>query len=371
MSQTSRERLKTTVYDGLVTRIRKSIDIGDLKPGALIGSEHELAREAGISRISVRRATDALMREGLIERKPGKGLFVRSKERSTSTVQVIVPDLRFDQCVQIVRGAQEYGAALGLRTQVYDAHSRIDFDIEMLRLLPESSAEGAIVVSWHHPRFAESLYDLKRRDYPFVLVDERLQDIHVPSVLADNYGGGYAAGKHLADAGHQRIAFIGDLAADTIRSRVDGLRDAMTDGGVLFDRTRVFSWDAPLDADWPSIIAGITRRAVDRPDPATAIVFGNDQTAAHGYVALRGLKLSVPDDVSVVGFDDNSLCSWLNPPLSTVRQPSVEMGGRAMQMLIEIMAKHRTPNARREDPTNVLLSTQWVGRDSVGPPKRD
>lgn len=359
---------KATVYDALLTRIRRSISTGALKPGALIGSEYELARESGISRVSVRRATEALLREGLVERRPGKGLFVREENRSTRTVQILVPDLGFDQCVQIVRGAQLVGMERGIRVQVYDAHSLLDFDIETLRQLPSTTFDGAIIVSWHHPEFAESLFELKRKDYPFVLVDEKLHDMQVPSVLTDNYGGGYAAGKATAEMGHVRIAFIGDLNADTVRARLDGIRDAINDAGVPFDRSRVIGLSGPLNSDWPTVIDGATRKAMDRPDRPTAILFSNDQTAAHGAMALRRLGCSIPQQVSIVGFDDNPLCQLIDPPLSTVRQPSMEMGKAAMEMLLELFNRRRNgapPALKSAMVPHVVLPTTWVPRKSL------
>jgi DNA-binding LacI/PurR family transcriptional regulator len=369
LTQNASEKNGTaTVYDALLHRIRRSIGAGTLKPGEFIASEYELAREAGISRVSVRRATDTLMREGLVERRPGKGLFVRPPDRSTRTVQVVVPDLAFDQCVQIVQSAQALGMERGVRVQVYDAHSYLDWDVEYLTQLPRIAEDGAIIVSWHHPRFAESLYELRRQKYPFVLVDERLQDVQVPSVVADNYGGGYAAGQAVASEGHRRIAFIGELGADTVQARLDGLRDAVNDAGVSFDRSRVIALETPADGDWPAAVAAATRSAVDRPDPATAILYGNDQTAAHGYVALRAMGLRIPDDVSVVGFDDNPLCQWLDPPLSTVRQPSAEMGRVAMERLLEIVSRQSWESAAgaNGDSPHVVLPTTWIERGSVG-----
>ena len=368
-----RDRKGTTVYDGLLQRIRRSIDTGALKPGALIGSEHELAREAGISRVSVRRAIDRLLREGLVERRPGKGLFVRPRDRSTREVQVVVPDMAFDQCVRIARGAQALGMERGVRIQIYDAHSKLDWDISVLRELPRSGMDGAIIASWHHHQFAESLYELKRQRFPFVLVDERMRDIEVPSVLSDNYGGGQLVGKALIAEGHRRIAFIGNfVSADTTRARLEGLRDALNDAGIPFDRTLAMNLDVPLDGDWPAAISAATREVLDRSDPATAIFYSDDQTAAHGYVALRAMGRRVPEDVSVVGFDDNPLCQWLDPALSTVRQASDEMGRVAMEMLMGMLGDPRERAAAAAGEASRvehrILPTQWVPRRSIARP---
>jgi DNA-binding LacI/PurR family transcriptional regulator len=353
------------VYDDLLAYVRRGIARGRMKPGAFIGSELELAREAGISRVSVRRATDELIREGLIERRAGKGLFVRPSDRGTRLVQVIVPDMAFDQCVQIARGAQALGIERGVQVQTYDAHSRMDWDMEVLRQLPRTSPHGAIIVSWHHIRFTEALYELKREKYPFVLVDERARDLVVPSVLADNYGGGVTVGRALVELGHRRIAFVGNLRADTAQSRLQGLRDAINDAGIAFDRSMALDLDVQPEGDWEGMTIARTRQLLDMPDRPTAIFFGNDHTAAHGYRAIKAAGLRIPEDISVVGFDDDPLCRWLEPQLSTVKQPSLEIGRTAMEMLLQL--PENRPASTEAVSASMTIPTVWTPRASIGP----
>lgn len=349
----------TRIYDALAQRIRKSILQGDLKPGEWIGSEHDLARQASISRMSVRKASEILLEEGLIERRPGKGLFVRENHVATRTVQVVVPDLEYDQCVQIVRGAKKAGAERGVRVQVYDAHGSMELDIQVLRSLPRTCPQGAIIASWHHPRFAEVLYELKTQNYPFVLVDERLKDIEIPSVVADNYGGGYRAGKELIGLGHRRIAFIGNLVADTVRARLEGLRDAIADAGLPFDRSLVCDLQVEPTGDWQAAIDRCTRQILSRSDRPSAIFFSNDAVAADAYRTLRSMKVRIPQQLSVVGFDDDPMCQYLEPTLTTVRQPSTQLGEAAMEMLLQRIANPRLVVENR------VLPTTWVRRESV------
>lgn len=351
-------KASASVYEPLANRLRAAIASGSYKPGDMIGSEYELAKQEGISRMSVRQAITLLVDEGHIERRPGKGLFVRDQQ-VTRVVQIIVPSLAYDQCVQFVHGAQEAGRARGIQLQVYDAHQQLDRDVEVIRSLPKLSTRGAIIASFHHERFAEALFELKREGYPFVLLDERLRDISVPSVLANNYEGGMIAGRKLLELGHRRIAFIGNLTADTVEQRLAGLRDAVADAGVPFDRSLTIDLGNQIRDDWYPVIHDATRSAVGRSDPATAVFYSNDQVAADGYRAIRALGLRIPEDVSVVGFDDNPLCRWLEPPLATVRQLSTQMGQVAMELLIKVMADAATP------PEVRTLPVEWVQRESI------
>jgi DNA-binding LacI/PurR family transcriptional regulator len=359
-------RTSPTVYDGLLARLRRSIVSGARKSGEFVGTEQGFCRENGISRVSVRRATDQLIREGLIERRPGKGLFVRQSERTTRVIQVVVPDLAFEQCVQIARGAQLLGDDYGFLVQVFDGHNGMDRDIAFLEQLPDRPVEGALILSWHHPRFTEALLNLKQKGVPFVLVDEHSPDIDVASVAADNHAGGLMVGHALIDQGHRRFGFIGNISAGTVRSRLEGLRDAAGDRGLPFDRSRVLDLAVQPQEDWAKRIAECTRQLLSRPDRPSAIFYSDDQVAAEGYRTIRSMGLRIPEDVSVVGFDDSPLCRWLDPPLATVRQPSLEMGRAAMRMLLEGLPAGGAE--KKAIHRRVTLPVQWIGRASIGAP---
>lgn len=355
-----------TVYDGLVTKLRKAIQSGVHKPGEFVATEQGLCRSSGISRVSVRRATELLIREGLIERRPGKGLFVTQPERATRIIQVVVPDLAFEQCVQIARGAQEIGTERGFQVQVYDGHNHMDRDIAYLRQLTELPVEGALILSWHHPRFSETLLTLKQQGLPFVLVDEHPSHLDVSSVTADGHAGGLMIGNALIDLGHRRIGFIGNLVASTVQARLEGLRDAIGDRGIPFDRSLVLDLAVQPQENWAERIALCTRQLLSRPDRPTAIAYSDDQVAAEGYRTIRAMGLRVPHDVSIVGFDDSPLCRWIDPPLATVSQPSIDMGRVAMEMLLDML---QPAGAAQDSPVRqVTLPVEWIPRASIGAP---
>jgi LacI family xylobiose transport system transcriptional regulator len=329
----------------------------------MLGTEIDLGRQSGLSRVSVRRAIDRLMSKGLVERRAGKGIFVRSPEAAVRTIQIVVPNLQFDQCVQIARGAQEFGRSRGAQVQIYDAHGSMAQDIEVIRRLPDSRSDGAIIVFLQHPDFAQALYSLKAVDYPFVMVDSKLQDLAVPSVTSDNYAGGYAVGQNLVALGHTAIGCIGWLSARTVQARFDGLRDAVIDAKLPFDRSMVLDLgvEDPI-GDWAAAIEGAVRTLLTRPDRPTAIFFGSDEVAIQSYRVIRQLGLSIPGDLSIVGFDDSSLCQLVDPPLATVRQSSSQMGQVAMEILLSHISGDRTVVSR-------TLPTAWVPRGSIAAPR--
>lgn len=351
-------------YLQLADDLRQELRSGRHAAGAHVATEHDLVRNRGVSRVTVRKAVDVLIGEGLLERRAGKGLFARQPATAQAAViQVVCGNLAWAPCLDATRAIQEEARKQHLQVQLYDAHGRMAEDLDAIRNLPDGPARGAVVFGLHSPAFAEAVYALKARAYPVVLIDQRLGDLEVPSVVADNHGGGLLLGRLLAARGHRRIAFLGDLDAHTVRERLDGLRDAIADAGLPFDRALVrdVSQHERLAAVNPAVAAAV-RELMALERPPTAIFASCDAFARDACAALRALGRRVPAEVSVVGFDDDPLAALHDPPLTSVRQPFAEMGRAAFAALL----------ARLQDPTAPVahqrVAVSLVERASVAAP---
>jgi DNA-binding LacI/PurR family transcriptional regulator len=294
----------------------------------------------------VRRASALLIGEGLLERRPGKGLFLcsalpappaaaaRRTRTALRTVQVVAGNLAWDSCLQIARGVQAAARAAGTEVQLHDAHGSERGDLELIRQLPRGNAQGAVVISLHGAAFVEALYALTQSGFPCVLVDQRLRDLALPSVTADNHDGGRQLARHLIALGHRRVAFIGDLEADTVQARLDGVRDAFGEAALAFDRTLVADLRPRQRlGDWTPAVVAAMAALLRHPRPPSAVVASCDAVARAVYGAAAAHGLGVPGDLSVVGFDDDPLAALLDPPLTTVRQPFRDMGRSAFTLL--------------------------------------
>lgn len=354
------------MYRTLADQLRQEIETGRHAPGQLIASEHDLARQHQVSRVTVRRASEHLIGLGLIERRPGKGLFVAPPRRTeTGLIQFVAGNLAWTPCVVAARAVQVAARTAGMPVQIYDAHGSMAEDLALIAGLPDSPARGAVITGLHAPAFAEVLYGLKQRDFPFVLIDQRLRDLDVPAVVADNHDGGVQVGRALCGLGHQRIAFIGDLAADTVQRRLEGLRDAMGDAGLPFDRRLVANIDAtdPL-ASWTPLVEARTQELMAVDERPTAIFASCDAIARDVITALSALGLSVPGDVSVAGFDDDPVVAQATMPLASVRQDFQAMGQEAFALLHRRMLHPRAPVEHR------MVPVTFIARDSIGPAPR-
>jgi LacI family xylobiose transport system transcriptional regulator len=178
-------------------------------------------------------------------------------------------------------------------------------------------------------------------------------------VGATNWSGGIAAARHPLDLGHRRIAVVGGpLHSLGARARLEGCRAAMDAAGVRLDdrlvRASEFTFEDGSD---------LGRELLTRPDPPTAVLCGNDLQALGVCTAAWRLGLRIPQDLSVVGFDDIDNTRWCCPPMTTVRQPLVEMGATAARMLMTLTAGDTPVQSRVE------LATTLVVRDSTAPPR--
>ncbi|MDD5708310.1 MAG: GntR family transcriptional regulator [Kiritimatiellae bacterium] len=342
-----------------VEEILRQIRTEELLPGQMIGTEVELAQRHRISRMTVRRALDALVAQQVIERRPGKGVFVNRHFAIRKVIEIVVPNFA-NPWLQLIVGAQEFGQSHGAKIQVYNAQGGLDADVDAVKRLPRTAPAGAIIGPLPRTKFLPVLADLERAHYPFVLVGQQQPQLRAPTVTSDDYAGGYAIGKRLVELGHRRIGFIGDIHAAHIVKRLQGLCDAMNDAGVPFDRT--LAVDLKTETVWEDFAEDnerCTRELMARADPPTALHYEWDGLAADGYRILKCMGLRIPEDVSVVGYHDDPICQWLQPSLTTVRAFLARHGRVAAETLM------RTMRRTDEKVDSHVLPIEWVERDSV------
>ena len=200
---------------------------------------------------------------------------------------------------------------------------------------------------------------LSRSRLPVVMLDPaNLPRREVTSVGATNFSGGLAATQHLLGLGHRRIAYLGagpDFGFN--QARAHGYRAALEAAGVTVPEGYLVSGDYDYDG---GVSGG--GKLLDRPEPPTAIFAVTDESAAGVIEAARSRGLRVPEDLSIVGFDDTPLARLLSPPLTTVRQPLREMGQVALRTALRLAAGERL------DSHHVELATELVVRSSTAPP---
>jgi LacI family transcriptional regulator, xylobiose transport system transcriptional regulator len=193
---------------------------------------------------------------------------------------------------------------------------------------------------------------LERRNIPLVALDPTGEPAHqAPSIGATNWNGGLEAARHLLELGHRRIAMInGPDELLCCRARLDGYRAAMDAAGTPADPELVRT--GALNAEGGRVAGQALLRLPDRP---TAVFTANDLQALGVYEAARNAGLRIPEDLSVVGFDDLPLAQWCGPALTTVRQPLRQMGAAAANVALGLAAGRQPEFARLELPTSLVV----------------
>jgi LacI family transcriptional regulator len=326
----------------------------------------EIAAKAGVSIPTVSRVLNnrpdvAPRTRERVEQVIKESGFIHSRVRnplkeSSGVVDMLVPDLSTLYSVEIVRGVEEVLERTELRLALSFTHSSPQFEQRWLAKVIDGSTDGAILVLSHGQ--SNRLDMLLRHKIPFVVVDHRGElGADVPSVGATNWLGGRLATEHLLSLGHRRIAIIsGDAALRCSRDRIAGYRAALEDAGIAVDPALIRPGDFIQQTGYEQTCA-----LLDLPEPPTAIFAGSDTQAMGVYSALRARGLSVPDSMSVIGFDDVPIASIVTPALTTIRQPLVEMGRIATTMLLRLIAEEPLDSMRVE------LTTSLIVRESCAP----
>ena len=348
----------------LAERLRKRLAAKAPSDDDWIGTEVELARESGLSRMTVRRAVQMLVDEGLVERRAGRGIFARMSVKSTRRIRFVAGNLLWAPAVRVAQAVQEDAAASGYAVEVFDGRGDLSAVLAELRALPGSDATGAIVMSQHDASFNLALASLVAAGFPFVVVDQTLSDLPSPSVASDNRAGGRLAAEALLAAGHKAIAFLGDLAADTTAARAQGVADACA--AALVPPPATFDIPGQRFANWEPTIRARIDDLLRLDTPPTGLVCSCDAVARIAMRTLAQHGIAVPRDMSLVGFDDDPIAEWTSPALTTIRQDFAAMGHRAFSAFASLLGG-ATPH-HESVPVSLVArgSVSRRGQNAVG-----
>jgi LacI family transcriptional regulator, xylobiose transport system transcriptional regulator len=325
-----------------------------------------IAREAGVSvptvsRVLNGRADVAASTRARVEAVIGKHRYRRRGGASVTPAPVL--DLVFHEldgawAVEVMKGVTRVAREEGLDVILSESAPRTTPGQGWVDVVLARRPTGVILVVFElSPR---QRAQLNTRGIPFVVVDPAGEPAAgVPAVGCAHWNGGLAAARHLLDLGHRRIGVIGGPPSLLCsRARIDGYRAAMETAGIAVDPSLLRFGNFHIDGGYDN---GLDLLRL--PDPPTAIFAGNDLHAVGLYEAAREVGMRIPEDLSVVGYDDLPVTQWLGPPLTTIRQPLADMAEVATRLVIG-MSRHVEPAARRLD-----LATSLIVRQSTAPPR--
>jgi LacI family transcriptional regulator len=282
--------------------------------------------------------------------------LARSLRRGhTHTIGMIVPDSTNPFFAEVARGVEDTSFEQGYSVILCNSDGNLDKEVFYTNVLAERRVDGILFVAAGIS--TEQIRDLQARRMPVVVVDREIPDVAVDSVLTDNARGGELATRYLMDLGHRCIGCVtGPSGVTPSAERVTGYRQALDESGIPVDEVLIVKGDFQYESGHQAAC-----QLLSMDNPPTAIFACNDLMAVGALSAAAEMGRRIPADLSVVGFDDVSLASFANPPLTTILQPKHEMGVIAATMLLERMHEPEMPPRRR------MLDTSLLVRRSTAP----
>ena len=329
----------------------------------------DIARMAGVTHSTVSRALrnsplvnrETVERIQRIAREAGYRTSAAARSlvtRRSDTIGVVVTNIADPFVAGVVSGIEETADQHGLSVFLANSNAEPEREVRVVRKFEERRVDGIIVTASRVGTQYVPL--LTHMQVPIVLLNNQHPSQFAHSVMIANVQASLDATRHLIALGHRRIAYLGDRyghQSDT--ERFAGYRQALEEAGFPFEPQLVAHGDGkPEGAETAMAVL------LAFPQSPTAVFCYNDMSALGAMRRIRNHGLRIPDDISVVGFDDLYISQYLYPPLTTVRQPMRQMGRMAMETLLRIFAG-------AESGHDIKVPGELIVRQSTAPPKED
>ncbi len=327
----------------------------------------DVAQLAGVSTATVSRAlmnpekvsasTRKRVEDAVLEAGYSPNSLARNLRRNESkTIVAIIPDICDPYFSEIIRGIEDAAVEHGYLVLLGDGGQHKKRENSFVNLVFTKQADGMLLLGTDLP-FDVSKPEQKNLP-PMVMACEFAPELELPTVHIDNLTSAFEAVNYLTQLGHKRIAQIsGPRTAALCQFRSQGYQQALRRAGLTYNP----NYTAHAEFNFESGAKAI-RQLLTQSEPPTAVFCHNDSMAIGAIQEAKRLGLRVPQDLSVVGFDDIQFAQFCDPPLTTISQPRYEIGRQAMLMMLELLKGHDIHSGSR------LLETKLVVRGSAAPP---
>lgn len=282
------------------------------------------------------------------------------KENRSRVIGVVVPQIANHFYSQVINGIEAIAYSRGYHVSIFQSHESYEREVATIRQAVARKADGLLIALSSSTSDVPLLRQLQEKKLPMVLFDRVSRELAMPGVTADNFGGAFAATEHLIRLGRQRIAHLAIPAYISIaQERLAGYRSALEQYGISYDEKLVRHVGFGTSEVEPTV----DELLQESPD---AFLAASDRLAIGCLTALKKRAIAIPDQISLIGFTNITVADLLDPPLSTVEQPALEIGQVAAERLINLI-EGKQP-ATSTDP--VRIPTRLVLRASSQPEHR-
>ncbi|MBC8588955.1 LacI family DNA-binding transcriptional regulator [Paratissierella segnis] len=303
-------------------------------------------KDKDISEATRKNVLDIVEREGYIPNGIAKSLRIKN----TKTIGIIMPDVMNLFFSELARGVEDAAEKKGYSVILCNSDNKESKEEKYIQILQEKMVDGIILTASEN----SVKRSLRRRKIPMVLLDRDIStDEKVGRITVDNEEGTYNATKLLIEKGCKNIGFISsNKTTKSSAQRLQGYENAILESKINFDKNKIFLQNYTIETGYKGTVSLLEKTNID------GICCGNDLIAIGAIKALKERGIKVPQDVKVIGFDDISISKYMDPPLTTIRQPIYEMGEEAVGMLIDVINN-------KEMEMSKVLKTELIVRETT------
>jgi len=362
---------KPAKYMVVINTIKEWIANGDVKPGEKIYSENELAKMFNVSRHTIRQAVGELVHEGLLYREQGAGTFCAIPKttnvseqpgaisgKNIGIITTYISDYIFPA---IIRGMESYLTSKGYSLILSSTDNDIDKEKQCLEAMLSRNVDGLIIEpsksSGYNPNIHYYL-ELEQKNIPYLMINQYYSQLNPPYMILDDEKGGFIATEHLINEGHEKI--IGIFKTDDMQGvyRMKGFIRAFREHKIPFLTDTIISYSTEdLHEGFEEKVKEVL---ADPKRVPTGIVCYNDEVALRVINVLRGEGLSVPDDISIVGYDNSSLAEASEIKLTSVNHPKTRMGLDAAKWIVDAVE-----NNGKSDKNHITYEPELIVRNTT------
>lgn len=355
------------IYDDLKAQILSGVYAEDQQ----LPTEHELAEQYGVSRITSKRALSELEHEGLIYRIRGSGSYVKKWEgqpasnhaQQNKIISLILPYVAANALLGYMQGATDYLESRSYYLTIHTSDWSKDKEKQFLSTLPRKGVSGIMLYPVSTMNNLDTIYALSMNGFPIVTIDQYYDHVPVSGVVSDNFAGGYEAVKRLVDRGHKKIAFVSSVGIayrSSVRDRFYGYCKALRDAGLPVDHELIIH-DFVDQYEHPERkvhLSHMLNRLID--NGVTAIQAEHDHFAVDLIRVAVENGVKVPEQLSIVGFDNHEISASIEIPVTTIGQNFYEIGRSAAEVIVnQIESGHREAEQVKKIPV------EWIERHST------
>lgn len=328
----------------------------------------EVAALAGVSTATVSRAlmnpekvsiaTRKRVESAVLESGYAPNVLNRNLKRNESrAIVALLPNVCDPYYSQVIQGIQETAASFGYLVLIANCPKNLGCKLDEIDMSLHKQADGMLILGSEMPHL---LGEESKSFPPMVMACEFDPDLELPTVHIDNLTAAFQAVNYLTQMGHIRIAQISGPASSTIgQFRNQGYSQALRRAGIQMQKDYLVEGEFSFESG-----RNLCQKLLSMPAPPTAIFCHNDMMAIGAMKQAKEMGFKVPQDLSIIGFDNVDFSQYCDPPLTTVSQPRYEIGKQAFMLLLETIQGQDVPSGSR------LLNAEIVIRESVAPPRR-